>query len=272
MPRKNKSKGRKKNRGQTKRRTMPKSIVSRLTTPSSLYKLAVLSHAFGDTFKTPSKAKAPGIGPRPKTSKKNVRFNNVSRIKNHSRKKTTDALFVCTGNTCRSQAAHGVAEALNSKGKYESRGLKVRNPKKEPAPRMRKSVRETFGNNVLGRPEHYSRQIACKDIQDAKVTFVMNEKDLSTAKELATQCGLSNANIQTIDNKPVKDPFFCLGTDKEEACYKEAFNQLHKATKRQLTSLGRLKHHNKQRKNKSRMRKSKGMKGQTRGRGKRSKK
>ena len=232
-----------------------------------MYKLAVLSHAFGDTFKTPTKAKAPEIGPRPKPSSKNVRFKAAPRIENQSHKKTTDALFVCTGNTCRSQAAHGVAEALNSKGKYESRGLKVRHPKKEPAPRMRKSVRETFGNNVLGRPEHYSRQIGCKDIQDARVTFVMNDKDLNTAKELATQCGLSNANIQTIDDKAVKDPFFCLGTPQEEACYKEAFDQLHGATKRQLTRLGRLKQKNTQTKNKSGMRQSKSMKGK-RGRGK----
>ena len=262
MPRKTRDKE-KKNRVQTKRRK-PQSMISSLYTPRGMFKLAAISSVLGEKMKNPNEKSK--FGPNPKTYK-NVRFNVPLGIENHSHKKTTDALFVCTGNTCRSQAAHGVAEALNSKGKYESRGLKVRHPKKEPAPRMRKSVRETFGNNVLGRPEHYSRQIGCKDIQDAKVTFVLNDKDLNTAKELATQCGLSNANIQTIDDKAVKDPFFCLGTPQEEACYKEAFDQLHGATKRQLTRLGRLEQKNKQKKNKSRIRQSKSMKGK-RGRGK----
>jgi protein-tyrosine-phosphatase len=270
MPGKTRAKG-KKNRVQTKRRRgKPQSKLSSLYTPRGIYKLAAISSVLAEKMKGSNEKLK--FGPKSKTSKKNVRFNVAPGIENHSQKKPTDALFVCTGNTCRSQAAHGVAEALNSIGKYESRGLKVRNPKKEPAPRMRKSVRETFGKNVLGRPEHYSRQIGCQDIEDARVTFVMNEKDLNTAKALAKKCGYSTANIQTIDNKSVIDPFFCLGTNREKTCYNEAFNQLHKATKRQLSSMGRLKQNNTQKKNKSRMRKSKGMKGQTRGRGKRSKK
>ena len=145
-----------------------------------------------------------------------------------------DALFVCTGNTCRSKAAEGIAQMLNKEGKYESSGIRVRKPGTSPASDMRRQLYNEFGVNYLGQKNQYSRQLECNHIFRAKAVYGMNKKSVKEIKKFASQCGNYPGTIATIDDVPVSDPFFCRGKPMKQKCYKHAYQQLGNAVKRQL--------------------------------------
>jgi len=253
-------------------RKSSKRTISTMISPVGLIKLgSILSVATSeDAFANRSK---PILGPKPKPKINNL---TMKSNKNQLTERPVDATFVCTGNTCRSQAAQAISKTLikniekksNKVPIFKSAALASRNPGSRPARLMRELHKEKYNVNTLGEENHYSRQLNCDTIRASKNIYVMEKKQVAITKKLAKQCGDNKVKISTIDSYDVFDPYKCKGTYGVHTCYRGAYKQLNKAIRRTLVRDGMLKQQNLKQFNKKNFKPNKKSR---KGRGKKSK-
>lgn len=120
-------------------------------------------------------------------------------------------LFVCTGNTCRSPMAAGIAKMLLAEhfgcrvGQLRSEGIEVSSAGLMAGGEMRATPEALSAARALGASisHHRSRMLTAEMVQSADVVFGMTRRHIAEAQTLT---GPDGPTVELLDDQDIPDP------------------------------------------------------------------